>query len=238
MSILQLFTISSVWGESANISFKKNSWCIFSSAVIDILRRQECTLRCIKCSFVIVYPVLHGKRWYHTNVLKEFDTFSNCHRPVFSLGVSQAYDNKPCKFELNWSLNLRATEEKTPLSRKLCAFRCLELETSAEVLKSNETFQWEITSFLKLRYFRGSHFSQYCILSTAHHCSLPSKFFMLKIILSNYQKCPVPLSKVTPSCMCILYIKYNHKFKSLLDMLEEHFTFYYQTIIDVALTGW
>ena len=45
----------------------------------------------------------------------------------------------------------------------------------------------------KLRYFRGSRFSQ----STALHCSLPSKFyfFILTIILSNYRLCPVPLKE-------------------------------------------
>ena len=48
----------------------------------------------------------------------------------------------------------------------------------------------------KLRYFRGSRFSQCFILSTALHCSLPSFFFILTTGLSDYQKCQVPLKQV------------------------------------------
>ena len=56
-------------------------------------------------------------------------------------------------------------EEKTPLWHRLCAFRCLEFETTAEVSKSIQIFLREITSSSKtIRYFRGSRFSQCFIL--------------------------------------------------------------------------
>ena len=62
-----------------------------------------------------------------------------------------------CKFGLNWSTKLQDNNErKTPLLH-LCAFRCLILRPQ------------------KLRYFRGSQFSHSFILSTALHCSIPSK---------------------------------------------------------------
>ena len=59
----------------------------------------------------------------------------------------------------------------------------------------------------KLRYFRGSPFSKCFILWTALHCSLPSKFFMLTITLSNYQYCPVPLMSASNNVYVIGIIK-------------------------------
>ena len=56
----------------------------------------------------------------------------------------------------------RTMEEKTPLSHKLCAFRCLE--TLAWGLEFNSNI------LVKVSYFRVSHFSQCFILSTALHC--------------------------------------------------------------------
>ena len=72
------------------------------------------------------------------------------------------------KFELNWSSKLREKNgrKKTPLSHKLCAFRCLEFETLAEVSISIQIFYWEVTSFSKAMLLQR----------TALYCSLPSKF--------------------------------------------------------------
>ena len=47
----------------------------------------------------------------------------------------------------------------------------------------------------KLRYFRGSRFSQCFILSTA----LVARYML--IILSNYQTCTVPLNQLTESLL-------------------------------------
>ena len=72
--------------------------------------------------------------------LKALDTFGNCQRPVFSLGVS--IGRQSCE---------RIMEEKTPLSHKLCAFRCLN---SRPQLRSPQ----------KLQYFRWGRYSQ-CFIS-------------------------------------------------------------------------
>ena len=63
-------------------------------------------------------------------MLKTLDTIG-CQRPVFSLGVSQRMHKitNLCKFELNWSSKLQENNErkKTPVSHKLCAYRCTKL---------------------------------------------------------------------------------------------------------------
>ena len=58
-----------------------------------------------------------------------------------------------------------------------------------------KSFNISVRKYLFLKkvcYFRGSHFSQCFIPSTALHCSLPSGFMQI-YILSNYQQCPLPL---------------------------------------------
>ena len=77
------------------------------------------------------------------NPLKTLNTFGNCQRPVFSLGVSQHLQKitNVWTFEFNWSSKLR--------------------------LKSAE-----FSNSIQVCYFRGSRFSQYSILSTAPRCSL------------------------------------------------------------------
>ena len=73
--------------------------------------------------------------------LKTLDTFSNCQRPVFALGVSQ----HKITFENLNSIGHRSCEiimeEKTPLSNKVCAFRCLAFKTSDDVSNSDQLFQ-------------------------------------------------------------------------------------------------
>ena len=77
------------------------------------------------------------------------------------------------KFELNWSSELRDNNErKAPLSHEVVCLQMLDFETS----KSNsEVSKWKLPHSRKLRYFRGSRFSQCVIPSTAPHYSLPSK---------------------------------------------------------------
>ena len=80
-------------------------------------------------------------------------------------------------------------QEKTPSSHKLCAFRCLEFDTSAEVsysaqiiilvrnylfLKNNVTSEGAVSH--NVLYYQQLSVARYQV-----------SFFMLKIILSNYQ---------------------------------------------------
>ena len=97
--------------------------------------------------------------------LKALDTFGNCQRTVFSLGVSQHMhkNNKSVKI---WTQLVRKwRKKKYPCCTNVCAFRFLR---KAEGLKVQI-----------LRYFRESRVSQCFILSTALHCQLPDKFLLL-----------------------------------------------------------
>ena len=111
-------------------------------------------------------------------ILKTLDNFGN--RPVFSLMV---YLNIYAQNN-NWSSKLRDDNGRrnTYSHTKLCAFR-FDLEPSKsnyEVSKSNSNIICMYENYFclsrKLRYFRGSRFSQCFILSTAPHWSLTMKF--------------------------------------------------------------
>ena len=84
------------------------------------------------------------------------------------------------KFELIWSSKLRDNNgrNKTPLSHESVWFQMLNFETSKSKWGFNIHFKYFFGKLLlirKLFYFRGSCFSQCCILSRALHCLLPSK---------------------------------------------------------------
>ena len=55
---------------------------------------------------------------------------------------------------------------------------------------------WKLPLSQKLHYFRGSCFPHCFILSTALQSSLPSQFFKVMFVLSNYQTCTFPLKKL------------------------------------------
>ena len=100
-----------------------------------------------------------------------------CQRPVFLVYPNICIKSQTCEnLDSTGHQNCkRIMKEKTPLfscSTNLCALRCIIKDLSWSLLLSD----WEITSFSKLHYFRGSRFSQCVILLTALHCSLPSKF--------------------------------------------------------------
>ena len=119
--------------------------------------------------------LLTGTLEHSATTLKTLDTIGDCQRPVYSLGVSQQMHKitNLWKFELSWLCEVARYKwkKKTPLSHhgrtKLCAFRCLR---SWNQIREKLFLSW------KLRYFRGSCFSQCFILSTSPHYSLPSKF--------------------------------------------------------------
>ena len=95
------------------------------------------------------------------------------------------------KFELNWSSKLRDNNErkkKHPCHTKLCAFRWLISRPQFLNLRSRNQIRGKLLFSRKLCHFRGSRFSQ---------CLLPSTSFLLIIILSNNQKCPLPLRMIS-----------------------------------------
>ena len=87
------------------------------------------------------------------NNLKAVDTFGNCRKSVFSLGVSQHMHKitNLWKFELDWSSELRDNYErkKTPLSHKVVCFQMLDFETSNSKLEVSKSNSWKITPFSK-----------------------------------------------------------------------------------------
>ena len=88
--------------------------------------------------------------------LKALYTFGYCHRPVFSLGVSQHMHKitNMCTVELNWSSKLRDNyERKKPCHTTLCAFRCLNSTPQNQILR----FQNQIQIFQRNYFFLKNH---------------------------------------------------------------------------------
>ena len=67
------------------------------------------------------------------------------------------------------------------------AFRCLISRPQILKLRSRNPIRGKLLLSRKLLHFRWGRFSQCLILSTSSHYSLPSKVFVLIIILSNHQ---------------------------------------------------
>ena len=88
--------------------------------------------------------------------------------------------------KLNWCRSCEIImEDKHPCHTKLCAFRCSisgPQNFILKVSKSNSNSSGKLLLSRKLRYFRGSRFSQSFILSTSLHCLSPSRFCMQTII--------------------------------------------------------
>ena len=98
-----------------------------------------------------------------------------------------AYINKPVKI-CHRSCK-RILKEKTPLLHKFVCFSdAFDKNALGEIFYYMYLSEKLLLS-QNLCYFKGSRFSQSSIQSTAH-C------FMLTIILSNFQVCPVPLRNV------------------------------------------
>ena len=125
----------------------------------------------------ILLIVPHIKKQY---ALKTLDTIDNCYTPVFSLGVSQHMHEitNLLKFELNWlskSRDNNGRKKHPQVSHKVVCFQMLDFEVSNLNLRSRNQIKGKLLLSRKLRYFRGSCFSQCFILSIAPHYSLPSK---------------------------------------------------------------
>ena len=102
---------------------------------------------------------------YHdicTKLLKTLDTIGNCQRPVFSLVYISTYMHKITnlgKFELNCSSKLRHNDErKNTLVTRSCVL------SDAKLWGLEIKFVEKLLLSRKLRYFRGSRFSQCFIL--------------------------------------------------------------------------
>ena len=83
------------------------------------------------------------------------------------------------KSELNWWSKLQEINwrKKKTLSHKLCAFRCLDIETSVSWGLKIKYFSEKLPLSQKSMLLQREPFlTMFCILSTALHCSLPSKF--------------------------------------------------------------
>ena len=98
------------------------------------------------------------------------------------------------KIDLSSKLQENSTRKKHPcctpmLHINLCALSCLKHRLSC--LKPFDILSEKLHLSQKLHYFRGSRFSQCFILSTALHCSLPSKFLCSQLfwVITNSVQC-------------------------------------------------
>ena len=85
------------------------------------------------------------------------------------------------------------------------AFRGVKRGLGPEVF----SYLSEKLPFTKTALLQRELFLTMFILSTAHHCSLSSKLY-ITITLSNYKKCPVPLTsmgKITPALLTGIMFK-------------------------------
>ena len=112
-------------------------------------------------------------------------------------GLSYTFRHFQLRFVLS-SIGLRSCEitmkEKTPLSHKVMCFKMLDFETSNSKLEVSKSNSWKITSFSKTIYVTSEGAVSHNVL---YYQPLPiTRYqvrFMLIIILSNYQQCPLPL---------------------------------------------
>ena len=170
---------------------------------------SACAFAAKEHEYKLNLPTLHLN---HTNKcygfwLKALDTFGNCQRPVFSLGVSQHMHQITSlwKFGLNWSLKLQENDERintlVVVQNSVLSDRNKRLLARSLLLGIKdfwpEVFYYFSEKLLlsqKLGHFRGNCFLQCCILSTALCCSLPSYARSINI-LSNNQTWTVPLKR-------------------------------------------
>ena len=94
--------------------------------------------------------------------LKTLDTVGSCRRLVFTVNVTNLW-----KFELNQSSKLWDNNER---KKHPChTFWCLILRPQILNLRSRDQIRWKLLLSRKLRYFRGSRFSQCFILKHANN---------------------------------------------------------------------
>ena len=132
--------------------------------------------------------------------LKTLDPIGNCQRPVFLPGVSQHMHKitNLWTFELNRSSKLRDNNErkKINLVTRSCVlsdawFRDLKILN----LMSRNKIREKITCFSKTTLLQREPFLTMFYTIKLSPLLITKYVFMLIIILSYYQKCPLPLRK-------------------------------------------
>ena len=96
------------------------------------------------------------------------------------------------EFELNWFSKLRENNKRkitlVSCHTKVCAFRCLISIPQNLIMWSRNQNRGKLLLSWKLRYFRGSRFSQCLYITINLSPLLFTKWgFMLIVILSNYK---------------------------------------------------
>ena len=97
-----------------NSQTKKQCWVLFLQNQCFKQHAHCCNILCTTINLVISSP-----KW----LVKTLDTFGNCHRPVFSIGVSQLKRKLTnlWKFGLHWSSKLpEIKERKNTLVAQIC----------------------------------------------------------------------------------------------------------------------
>ena len=84
-------------------------------------------------------------------------------------------------------------KEKTPLSHEVVYVEMVDFETSSSKLEVSKSNSWKITSFSKTMALQWKLFLTMFYTTNLSPLLVSKKGFMLIIILSNYQKCPLPL---------------------------------------------
>ena len=85
-------------------------------------------------------------------------------------------------------------KEKTPLPHKVVCFQMLDFETSKSNFEFSKSNLWKITSFSKSLLLQRELFLTMFYTVNSSPLLITKQGFMLIIILSNYQQCPLPLS--------------------------------------------
>ena len=106
------------------------------------------------------------------------------HVPFHSLRKLNVFLNDLHHFELNWSSKLRdKSERKNTFVTRSCVLSDAWISRPQNlILRSRKQIRVKLILSQKLRYFRGSCFSQCVILSSSPHYSLPS----IRFYANNY----------------------------------------------------
>ena len=101
------------------------------------------------------------------------------------------------KFELDWSSELQDNyERKTKLVTGSCVLWMLDFENSISKLEVSKSNSWKITSFSKNYVTLEGAISHYVLYYQPLPITRYQLRFMLMIVLSNYQYCPLPFKEL------------------------------------------
>ena len=121
---------------------------------------------------------------FRVSYLKTLDTIGICQRQVFSLGVSQHMRNKTnlLMFELNRSSKLRDNNERqNNLFTRSCLLSDAWFGNLKFLIRSRIQIHGKLLFPRKVRYFRGSRFSQ-CFI---HYQQLSIARYQVRFYANN-----------------------------------------------------